>query len=342
VVLKSRVGRLQQRGVISYEAPHFFSNDDVRLTFTALYDRTQDVRTFTAKRLEGSVQVQQRLDKATTLIYALTYRRVSVDASTLQVDPNLIPLLSQPVRVGFPSLTYIRDTRDDPIESHKGSYNVGTLGVASGIFGSESNFTRFFLQNSTYYRLWGGQGGRNPWVFARSTRFGIEATYGAPANSFVPLPERFLAGGGNSHRGFAINQAGPRDLFTGFPVGGEALFLNNLELRSPPIALPFLGENLSTVFFHDAGNVFSSVGDMWTGLSRFRQKNAAACRAGISCDFRFISQAVGFGLRYRTPIGPVRVDLGYNLTPTSYLIINQSRGDKLPRLNFYFSIGQTF
>jgi outer membrane protein insertion porin family len=342
VVLKSRVGRLQQRGVISYEAPHFFSNEDVRLTFTALYDRTQDVRTFTAKRLEGSAQIQQRFDKATTMIYALTYRRVSVDSNTLQVDPNLIPLLSQPVRVGFPSLTYIRDTRDDPIESHKGAYNVGTIGVAAGVFGSESSFTRFFFQNSTYYRLWGGKGGRNPWVFARSTRFGIEAPFGALSNSFVPLPERFFGGGGNSHRGFAINQAGPRDLFTGFPIGGESLFLNNIELRSPPIALPFLGENLSTVFFHDAGNVFRSVSDMWTGLSRFRQQDTLACRAGTLCDFRFVSQAVGFGLRYKTPIGPVRVDVGYSLTPTTYSIINQSRSDQLPRVNFYFSIGQTF
>ena len=342
VVLKSRVGRLQQRGLISYEAPHFLSNDDVRLTFTALFDKTQDVRTFTAERLEGSAQIQQRYNKATTLLYALTYRRVQVDPTTLQVDPNLIPLFSQPVRVGFPSFTYIRDTRDDPIQSNKGAYNTGALSVAAGIFGSESSFARLFFQNTTYHRVFGGKSGRNPWVFARSTRIGVEAPFGSSSNSFVPLPERFFVGGGNSHRGYAINQAGPRDLSTGFPLGGEALFLNNLELRSPPIALPFLGENLSTVFFHDAGNVFASAGDLWTGLSRFRQKDPLACRNSAVCDFRFISQAVGFGLRYKTPIGPVRVDMGYSLTPTAYPILNQGRSEQLRRLNFYFSIGQTF
>jgi outer membrane protein insertion porin family len=342
VVFKSRIGRLQQRALISYEAPHFFSSEDVRLTFTTLFDKTQDVRTFTAERLEGTAQIQQILNRAVTLFYGLTYRRIQVDPTTLQVDPNLIPLFSQPVRVGFPSFNYVRDTRDDPIQSTKGAYTSGALSVAAGIFGSESSFVRLFVQNSTYHRVFGGKTRRREWVFARSTRIGVEGPFGSPSNSFVPLPERFFVGGGNSHRGYAINQAGPRDLETGFPLGGEALFLNNFELRSPPIALPFLGENLSTAFFHDAGNVFASAGDMITGLGRFRQKNPLTCQQSAVCDFRFVSQAVGFGLRYKTPIGPVRLDLGYSLTPTAYPIRNQARSEELRRLNIFFSIGQTF
>src|SRR6185436_14976530 len=109
-------------------------------------------RTFTAERLEGSAQLQHNVDKATTMLYGLTYRRNQVDESTLQVDPNLIPLYSQPVRVAFPSVTYIRDTRDDPIESRRGAYNTGVLAVAAGIIGSESTFVKLFFQNSTYHR----------------------------------------------------------------------------------------------------------------------------------------------------------------------------------------------
>ena len=69
-------------------------------------------------------------------------------------------------------------------------------------------------------------------------------------------------GGGSSHRGFGLNQAGPRDPFTGFPIGGSALFLNNLELRFPSIAIPYLHDNIGFTVFHDVGNVFSSPQNM--------------------------------------------------------------------------------
>src|SRR5205085_10353505 len=75
--------------------------------------------------------------------------------------------------------------------------------------------------------------------------------------NLIPLPERFYMGGGNSHRGFGLNQAGPRDPLTGFPIGGSALFLNNLELRFPNVTLPFVHDNLSFAIFHDMGNVFT-------------------------------------------------------------------------------------
>jgi outer membrane protein assembly factor BamA len=265
---------------------------------------------------------------------------VRVDPTTLQVDPNLIPLLSQPVRVGFPSVTYIRDTRDNPIESIRGVYSTANFDVASGIFGSESSFARLVLANSSYHVI--KKSGNNHWVFARSTRIGFEEPYGPADKSFVPLPERFFAGGGNSHRGFAINQAGPRDLQTGFPIGGNALFINNLELRTPPVALPFFQENLSFAFFHDAGNVFTDSNAMVKNIYKFSQQRQRACKMQITCNYDYMSHAVGAGLRYRTPIGPVRVDLGYNLNPPLFMQGNQNRTDRLSRFNFYFSIGQTF
>jgi outer membrane translocation and assembly module TamA len=81
---------------------------------------------------------------------------------------------------------------------------------------------------------------------------------------------------------------------------------------------------------------------MVKNLLRFKQKDPLLCQQSAQCNFSFVSHAVGFGLRYKTPIGPVRVDLGYSLTPTSYPIQNQARSEQLRRLNFYFSIGQTF
>ena len=75
------------------------------------------MRTFTAQRLEGSAQIEQRVSKVTTLLYRLAYRRVKVDPRTLVISPQLIPLFSQPVRIGMPSFTYIRDKRDDALDA---------------------------------------------------------------------------------------------------------------------------------------------------------------------------------------------------------------------------------
>jgi outer membrane protein insertion porin family len=337
ITFKTRFGRLQQRALLSYEAPWFWNKPNWRLTYTTLYDDTRDVRTFTAQRLEGSVQAEQKWSRASTFFYRFTYRRVKVDANSLAIDPNLIPLLSKPVRVGMPSFTFLHDTRDDPTDSHRGSYNALDLGASSGIFGSEASFSRALLVNSTYHRLHAGK-----WVLARSTRIGVERPFGN--STFIPLPERFYAGGGNSHRGFALNQAGPRDLETGFPLGGEAMFVNQIELRFEPLQLPFLGDNLSPVLFHDMGNVFESAGQIFRSLLKVSQSSKSQCEQvpSSTCDFRYMGHAVGAGFRYRTPIGPVRVDIGYNLNPATFPVNRENRFENLRRFNFYFSIGQTF
>jgi outer membrane protein assembly factor BamA len=340
ITLKTRYGNLEKLGLIGYGAPRLFDSQKLTLDFTAFYQQTNDVSTFTSTRLEGSASIKQEYNRATTLLYRLIYRRVST--SNLVIDPNFIPLFSQAVRVGMPDFSYIRDTRDNPIESLKGTFNTFDLGVASRIFGSQTNFTRVVVQNSSYYQFH-----KRRWVFARSTRIGVEEPFAS--TDFAPLPERFFAGGSTSHRGFGINQAGPRDLTSGFPLGGEALFLNNLELRTPPLPLPLVGNNLSAVLFHDMGNVFSTAGDMANSIFKFSQPNRSLCLnpgAG-SCNFNYVSHAVGAGARYRTPIGPVSFDVGYNLNPPAFPISAPAppavpSSQVLKHFNFFFNIGQTF
>ena len=340
VTLKTRYGNLEKLALFGYGAPRFFDSQKLTLDFTAFYQQTNDVSTFTSKRLEGAASIKQELNRATTLLYRLIYRRVST--SNLVIDPNLVPLFSQAVRVGMPDFSYVRDTRDNPIESLKGTFNTFDLGVASGIFGSETNFTRVVVQNSSYYQFH-----KRRWVFARSTRIGVEEPFAS--TGFAPLPERFFAGGSTSHRGFGINQAGPRDLTSGFPLGGEALFLNNLELRTPPLPLPYVGNNLSAVVFHDMGNVFSTAGDMANSILKFSQPNRSLCLnpAAATCNFNYVSHAVGAGARYRTPIGPVSFDVGYNLNPPAFPISAPAApavpsSQVLKHFNFFFNIGQTF
>ena len=102
----------------------------------------------------------------TTLSYGFSYRRV--EASNIAVAPNLIPLLSEPTRVGTPNFTYVRNRRDNDLESTRGSYTTVEGGVASSYFGSEADFSRALIKNSTYYTLFRNRSTGHGFVFALS------------------------------------------------------------------------------------------------------------------------------------------------------------------------------
>jgi outer membrane protein insertion porin family len=376
ITFKGHVGRLQQRALISYDAPRWFNSPDWRLTLTTFYDNTLDVTTFTSQRLEGSIQAEEILSKASTMFYRFNYRRVQ--ATNIEVTQNLIPLFSLPTRVGMPGFSYIRDKRDNPLESTKGNYTTIDGGLASGYFGSEADFSRALIQNTTYHAFGKHRPLEKKFVFARSTRIGVEnnlkntyiltpgepCPHGLTSCDVIPLPERFFSGGGNTHRGFGLNQAGPRDPTTGFPLGGAAVFVNNLELRFPPANLPYFQDNLSFAVFEDAGNVFTAGHNMVNSLLRWNQSAPFLCRQASTrneCDYNYISHAVGVGVRYKTPIGPVRFDFGYNLNPPYFPSCQATapesnsqptsscpgsapffNGQRVSHFNVYFSIGQTF
>ena len=155
-------------------------------------------------------------------------------------------------------------------------------------------------------------------VWANSLRIGLAQPF---ANSFVPLSEAFFTGGGNTLRGFPFDGAGPQRQVpvcsTGsstactliqVPSGGNELLLINSEIRVP---LP-IKKGLGVVAFYDGGNVFPLVG--------FH-------------DFTSLySNNIGVGLRYATPVGPVRIDLGRNLNPVPGIQATQ----------YFISIGQAF
>ena len=131
---------------------------------------------------------------------------------------------------------------------------------------------------------------------------------------------------------FGINDAGPRDLQTGFPVGGSAVFVNTLELRMPPPTLPFVGDSVNFVLFHDMGNVFQNAKDHVSELyavSSARPGTLARMSRGSigTCNFNYFSHAVGLGARYKTPVGPIRVDFSYNLNPPLYPVIYDFNGN---------------
>ena len=348
----TRLSLLQQRGLFTYAAPRWFDSDRWRLTVTGLYDTFRNVNTFTGRRLEGAFQLSQALNRRTTVLYRYAYRRTSIDENTLNIEPLLVPLVSQPVRVGQLSSTYISDRRDDPTDTTAGTYNTVNLALASKYWGAQPNFARMLAQNSTYHRV------RRRVVFARTLQVGVNipwAGYGVEGvehegfavrpDPRVPLSERYFGGGSNSHRGFAYNQAGPRDSATGFPLGGGAQLLNSVELR-----FPLVGSDISAVLFHDAGNVYSRPGRMSLRSNQQVRVNADGAK---EFDFDYMVHAMGLGLRYRTPIGPLRFDLAFSPNPPRFVGFEGTRDQLLlgtgafreqraRSFQFHFSLGQTF
>jgi outer membrane protein assembly complex protein YaeT len=375
VTAKTNLSRLQQRGLISFDAPKLL-NRELRFSATAFYDNTVDVSTFTSQRLEGTLQTVQVLKQnadgtrdLTSMAYRFSYRRVQ--ASNIEVSDNLFPLLSRPTRVGEPNFLFVRNRRDNDLETTHGNYTTVEGGVASSYFGSEADFSRLLVKNASYYTFARSRRTRQGFVFARSTSIGVENPFANtvvldPASSvsagrtLIPLPERFFTGGGNSHRGFGLNQAGPRDPTTGFPVGGSALFLNNLELRFPNITVPYLLENIGFTVFHDMGNVFARPQEMLPSIGRWHQPNQGICFQPVEpgkspCNYNYVSHAIGLGVRYQTPIGPLRFDFGYNLNPPVFpsftnIVTNSVNGittgtfgaQRAGHFNFSFSVGQSF
>ena len=147
-------------------------------------------------------------------------------------------------------------------------------------------------------------------VFASRLQFGnIRPVGNEPTN--VPFAKKYFLGGATSIRGWGRYELGP--LVDGQPVGGNAMVAFSEELRAT------LRGNFGAVFFLDGGNVWADSFGFKLGELRY---------------------AVGPGLRYQTPVGPIRFDVGYQLNPTPELVVNGSPNFR--RWRMHFSIGQAF
>jgi outer membrane protein assembly complex protein YaeT len=347
---------IRQRAGLSYIAPNLGDVPGRDLTVTGLYDFSRDIATFASRREEVSAQISERLSKPTTLRLQMSYRRVST--SDVVIPTLLVPQLLEPVRIGMFSANLVEDRRDDPSDPHGGIYNTVDVGISTKYLGSQRDFLRVLGRNATYTRI------GSKLVLARQTQLGVIKPYNLPPGvtsaDAIPLPERFYGGGDATNRGFAWNQAGPRDIGhpagpgapptqpTGFPLGGNALLFNNVELR-----FPLFGDNIGGVVFEDAGNVYST----------FSHISFNARQPSLQ-DFDYMVHAAGIGIRYNTPVGPIRVDLAYSINPPSFYGFKGNVQDLLacnPNLppsqlppqctpvkqntghfQFFFSIGQTF
>jgi outer membrane protein insertion porin family len=303
-------GRLDQRVAGFYIVPNFRWSK-WGATTSILAERDEENPIFSSQVENGSAQLQRFIDRKKQDVFFVRYSFSQTDLTRILI-PDLVLPQDQHVRLSTIAANLTRDTRDNPLDAHKGMLQSIELDFNASKLGSSVNFAKLIGQ-AAYYRPT-----FHKIVWANSIRIGLAQPF---ANSFVPLSEAFFTGGGNTLRGFPLDGAGPQRQvqvcssgsstdcsYIQVPSGGNEQLIINSEARIPvPIK-----QGLGLVVFYDGGNVFPTVG--------FH-------------DFtKLYTNSVGLGLRYATPVGPVRIDLGHNLNPVPGVKSTQ----------YFVSIGQAF
>jgi outer membrane protein insertion porin family len=303
-------GRLDQRVAGYYIDPNFRWSS-WGSTISILAERDEENPVYSSQVEDGSAQLQRFLDKKKEDVFFVRYSFSQTDLTRILI-PELVLPQDQHVRLSTIAANITHDTRDNPLDAHKGTLQTIELDFNSSKLGSSVNFARLTGQwayyRPTFHKV----------IWANSIRIGLAQPF---ANSLVPLSQAFFTGGGNTLRGFPLDGAGPQRQvqvcstgsstdcsYIQVPAGGNEQLILNTEARIP---LP-IKQGLGLVVFYDGGNVFPTVG--------FH-------------DFTSLyTNNVGLGLRYATPVGPVRIDLGHNLNPVPGVKSTQ----------YFVSIGQAF
>lgn len=268
--------------------------------------------------------------------YVTASGRYTFDRTRL-FDEQIAPEDQVPVDRLFPQVrlstftgSVLRDSRDDVLDPTRGTMVSAEGSLAARAYGSEVGFAKSFFQGFLYRKL---SSSPRAVTFVAGARAGFAVGFerdvlsedadGQPILGEdgqqtvdivkdVPASERFFAGGDTTVRGFALDRLGTDETLNalGFPSGGNGLMVLNLEMRSA------YWKGVGVVGFFDAGNVFASASEV----------NVTDLRT-----------AAGFGLRYRSPLGPLRVDLGFKLDRR--VLSNGSR-ERLAVL--HISLGQAF
>ncbi len=303
--------RLDNRATLTYGFPRLWSTNWSALA-SGNGERSTLNPIFAETLGSGSFQVQRNLDvqRTQTLIFRYVFQHTAL--SNLLI-PSLVLPEDQNVRLSTLSVSYVRDTRDKPLDAHHGIYQTFDFGVTSTALGASASFARFLGQTAYYVPV-------TPHItWANNVRLGFAKPI---FSSRVPVSEEFFSGGSDTLRGFPIDGAGPQRPVVAcgntsnpstcstisVPVGGNMLLVVNSELRFP---IP-LKEGLGAAVFYDGGNVYARV-----NLPLLAEK---------------YTNSVGIGFRYQTPVGPVRFDIGHLLNPIA----------GISSVQFFLTLGQAF
>jgi len=252
---------------------------------------------FTSRRFSLNAQSSVQSGPASNWFYRLSFEQITNYDLEENFDPDSLEDYEIPITLTTLAAGYLKDTRDDLADPSRGQQRSILLSVSPKLFGAGTGFIKLFLQEQFYRRFLGQL------VLATSLRAGFIHKF--TGDEDVPISERFFAGGANTLRGYAQDEAGPVDPVTYNPTGGNAMLLGNVELRFP------IAWMIGGAAFYDVGNVFEDAS---------------------SITWEAVTHSVGVGFRLNTPVGPVRLDFGFSLKEIPYAKDNQ----------YFIAIGHAF
>lgn len=311
-------GISQYRVLGTYREPRAFRFDADLLVSASLERASRTSFSFDRRTLSADVLKPFSSNVRVNGRYALEYTSL-VDQGIAESDRLLIDRLFPDVRLSILSGSIVRDTRNDPADPDRGMLLAFDADLAPRFMGSEVGFVKAFGQGSFFRRLPASR----RIVFAAAARIGLAHGFSRvveidPVTQAeqvvvrdIPASQRFFAGGSNSVRGFQLDRLGVPGILNdyGLSNGGEAMIVLNAELRAA------IWKDIGAVAFADAGQVFRSAGDL---------------------DIAEIRPTAGLGLRYRSPIGPLRLDLGFKLNRQTFPNRREHGSE------WHFSLGQAF
>jgi outer membrane protein insertion porin family len=284
----------------------------------------QQIRSsFSFWRRSATAQASRRLTRSVSVSGSYQLQHTRLLDNAISEDQPLIDRFFADERLSSFSVQGSYDARDEPVDARRGEYFSANLQLAAKRIGSTAGFAKSFFTAQAFRPVAHGGGA----VVAAQARVGLATGFprdvvttvnGEPivlvGDKNLPKPERFFAGGDTTVRGFPLDTLG-RPLTKdekNFPIGGNGETIFNVELRSP------VRKGVQGVGFVDTGNVFPHAADI---------------------DLRLLRTAVGFGLRYKSPVGPIRFDMGFKVNPQRD-IINPERNER--REAWFITFGQAF
>ena len=280
LALELKISYLIQSFKTDYTSPHFFGFN--RSLVTGILAERKNTDAFEELNLNANAYLKNKHTKIITSSIGVTAGISEVKDESDENKTQTFGLVS------FPGMLSI-DTRDKPLDSHKGIFSQIQIEPFTDLLGNSSPFLRLNFSNSIYFALY--QDSIIDPVLAFRTNIG--SIFGHKTDD-IPAPKRYYAGGGNSIRGYEFQRVGP--FKDGDPAGGRSLIELSSELRVK------ITNTIGIVSFVDAGNVYSQ------SVPEFNAKG--------------LSVGVGAGLRYYTDFGPIRFDIA---TPLNNYDNNRKR-----------------